>query len=364
MATLVDVKSPTSVNALWRSVLPTAEEIRRARRRLHLKASFIAALVLVSYWGLVIADWSLLVRMGCATVLVTGLIAVATSIMHDANHGAFSRFDWVNRAASYAADALGTSSWMWKYKHNTLHHGSTNIEGIDSDIAQEPFARLTPAQQWRPRHRLQHIYLWPLYGFFAMKSLLIADFKNLATGRIGEKALRKKVDAATVARITAGKLGHLGWAVVVPLLFNPWWKVVLFYIVISWVVGFVLAVTFQLAHCVEGVEFLDESAPHRGADFVPHQLRTTTNVASRVPVLGHLFRWIVGGLDHQIEHHLAPRLPHTIYPVVSNRFQRGCQDLGIDYHLHPGLWAALCSHTRWLKQMGLQPVPVPVSVRR
>ena len=99
----------------------------------------------------------------------------------------------------------------------------------------------------------------------------------------------------------------------------------------SWLVGFVLAVTFQLAHCVDIAEFDDELAPRRGRDFFAHQLRTTVDIASPVPVLGHAFRWLVGGLDHQIEHHLAPRLPHTVYPIVAARFhprlRRGRRDL-------------------------------------
>jgi linoleoyl-CoA desaturase len=341
---------------LWRTALPTAAEIRRARRRLHLKAMFILVLVVLSYGGLVIGNWGLLVRMVSSSVLFLGLIGVATSIMHDANHGAFFRNTRMNGLLSYVADGLGTSSWLWKFKHNVLHHGATNIYGVDSDIAQAPFARLSPWQPWRSWHRNQHIYLWPLYGFFALKNLIIGDIMNLATGKIGGQPLRKRADLGTIARVIAGKVAHLGIFVVVPILFNPWWAVLAFYLSLSWLVGFVLAVTFQLAHCVEGMAFETESAPHGGQDFVPHVLRTTSDVASPVPVIGHAFRWIVGGLDHQIEHHLAPRLPHTVYGSVGRRFREGCEKAGVPYHRHPRVFAALRSHGRWLKSMG-QPVP-------
>jgi linoleoyl-CoA desaturase len=117
-------------------------------------------------------------------------------------------------------------------------------------------------------------------------------------------------------------------------------------------------VTFQLAHCVDVAEFDDEQAMRRGSDFYAHQLRTTVDIASPVPVLGHAFRWIVGGLDHQIEHHLAPRLPHTVYPIVAARFHRACSEAGLPYRLHPGVWAALRSHARWLRAMGRPAVTV------
>lgn len=340
------------LSRLWRSVAPTDDEIRAARRRLHLKTAVIVPVLAASYWTAVVSDVGPLGRLAGAAVLVGVLIAVATNIMHDANHGAFSRRPWVNRMASYTGDVLGSSSWLWRFKHNTLHHGSTNIEGVDSDIAQAPFARLSPHQQWRPWHRHQHLYLWPLYGFMTLKNLLLGDLTNLAKRRIGPQPLRSTPTLAAVVGVLSGKIAHIAWAIGVPLLFNPWWTVLVFYLTMSWLVGFFLAVTFQLAHCVEGVSFEEETTPHRGRDFISHQLRTTTNVDSTLPVLGAAFRWIVGGLDHQIEHHLAPRLPHTVYRKVSTRFRTGCLELGVDHRRHPGVWSAVRSHARWLRTMG------------
>ena len=88
----------------------------------------------------------------------------------------------------------------------------------------------------------------------------------------------------------------------------------------------------------------------------------TVDIASPVPVLGHAFRWLVGGLDHQIEHHLAPRLPHTVYPIVAARFHRVCREAGVTYRLHPGVWAALRSHGRWLRAMGRPDITPDISM--
>jgi linoleoyl-CoA desaturase len=116
-----------------------------------------------------------------------------------------------------------------------------------------------------------------------------------------------------------------------------------------------LAVIFQLAHCVDTAEFAEPDAPRRGEDFELHQLRTTVDVACRVPML----RWIMGGLDHQIEHHLAPRLPHTIYPLVARRLRELCAERDITYRLQPNLRAALRAHARWLKLLSQPPTPHP-----
>jgi linoleoyl-CoA desaturase len=355
---LTAAPSPSSslVAALWRSLAPSLEEVRRARRRLHGKAMVIVALVAASYWALALSNLPLLVRLGAAGALVVGLVAVGTCIMHDANHDSFSRHRWLNRVLSYTSDTLGASSWLWRIQHNALHHGNANVAGFDADIALFPFARLAPSQRWHFWYRGQHVYMWPLYGFLALKNLLISDLLAMITGRLDRQPIRQPRRPGVIARITLGKLAHLGWAVVIPLLFNPWWAVLAFYLGCSWLVGFLLAITFQLAHCVDVTAMFEETAPRRGDDFTMHQLRTTADISSPLPVLGHVFRWLVGGLDHQIEHHLAPRLPHTLYPRTAERFRSACRDHGITYHLHPGVWSALRSHTRWLRLMS---VPTP-----
>jgi linoleoyl-CoA desaturase len=318
---------------------------------LHGKALVILGLFAISFATFVLSNWPIPVRLAGGVGLVVSLIAVGTGIMHDANHGAFSRLRWLNATLAYSSDALGASSWLWRIQHNTLHHGNTNVVGYDSDLALGPLARLAPSQPWQPWYRAQHVYLWPLYGFLALKNLLVSDVVSLVTKRMEGRPIRRPVTAGVVARVVAGKLFHLGWAVLLPLVFNSWWVVLTAYLVCSWAVGFVLAVTFQLAHCTAQSAFADADAPRRGDDFTLHQLRTTCDVDSS-PVLGGVFRWLVGGLDHQIEHHLGPRLPHTAYAAVARRFREQCRVHGVEYHVHAGVWAAVRAHGRWLREMG------------
>ena len=48
-----------------------------------------------------------------------------------------------------------------------------------------------------------------------------------------------------------------------------------------------------------------------------------------------MLRWIMGGLDHQIENHLVSRLPHTIYPLLARRLWQLCAEQDITYRLQP-----------------------------
>jgi fatty acid desaturase len=55
-------------------------------------------------------------------------------------------------------------------------------------------------------------------------------------------------------------------------------------------------------------------------------------------------------------HHLAPSLPHTIYPMLAERLASECATRQLPYHCHPSITAALRAHLRWLKAMGAAPV--------
>jgi linoleoyl-CoA desaturase len=346
----------TASTSLTQVMMPSSAEVDRGRRRLHRKSALIAVLGGTSYAGLVFAPVGVGWRVPLAAVLVVACVATATGVMHDGNHGSYSSSSRRSRVAGWSSDLLGGSSYLWRFKHNRLHHGNTNVVGYDTDIEQMPFARLAPQQPWKPWHRYQHIYMWVLYGFLSLQWFVMSDYVTLARGRVGSHRFPTAPRRRDIALIVFGKMIHLGWAIVIPMLFHPWWGVLAFYLVMSWSVGFMLANIFQLAHCVDRAEFFPEDAPRRGADFELHQLRTTVDIRCRVPVVRRFVSWLMGGLDHQIEHHLAPKLPHTMYPIVAPRLEAECARRGIEYRVHPSITSAVRSHARWLRAMGRRPV--------
>ena len=345
------VESPYA--GLLEQLTPTPGELVRARARLHRKAVLVGALVVVSYWALVLAPGGVLLKLAAAAALVLGLFATATCVMHDANHGAFARNAHVNRLAAWTADLLGASSSIWRFTHNNLHHGNTNVVGVDPDIDQAPFGRLTPEQPWKWWHRYQHTYLWFLYGFLALRWFLYADYVELAKRHRHPGRTRSRT--REIAGVITGKTVHISWAFLIPLAFHRWWVVLTFYLVCSWLIGFALALVFQLAHCNDLVAFTSSERPRRGEDFVAHQLRTTADVDTGANRTGALVAWFVGGLHHQVEHHLLPRLPHTAYAAMAQRLRTTCRERGVSYKVHRGFLSAIASHGRWLRAMARPP---------
>ena len=145
-----------------------------------------------------------------------------------------------------------------------------------------------------------------------------------------------------------------GWALVVPALFHPWWVVLAYYAATSMVLGLVLSVVFQLAHCVEEAEF---PRPPLGTDrlsdaWAVHQVQTTVDFARG----NRLLTWYVGGLNFQIEHHLFPRICHIHYPRIAPIVREVCAEYGVRYAVHKSLLGAVASHFRWLRRMARPPV--------
>jgi linoleoyl-CoA desaturase len=307
-------------------------------------AWFVGAYVLLMF---VVSSWWLALPL--AMTLGVAMAAIGFNIQHDGGHRAYSDYQWVNRLMAMSLDMMGGSSYMWDWKHNSIHHTYPNITGQDDDIDVGFLGRLSPHQKRYWFHRAQGIYLWLLYGFLAIKWHFYDDFFNLAAGRIGgHRVPRPK--GWDLAVFIGGKAMFLTWAFVVPMIFHPVWAVLLVYVVAAFTSGVVLSVVFQLAHCVEEADFPmpDPATGKMETDWAIHQVQTTVDFSRRNRVLS----WFVGGLNFQVEHHLFHRICHVHYPALSKLVESVCQEFGIRYAENKSVLAAMASHFRWLQRMG------------
>ena len=78
------------------------------------------------------------------TIMGISVAGIGMSVMHDANHGAYSYNPLLNKLVEHSLILLGGSSFKWKLQHNNLHHTFTNIAHHDDDIADKPGLRLPP----------------------------------------------------------------------------------------------------------------------------------------------------------------------------------------------------------------------------
>lgn len=295
----------------------------------------------------VVSAWWLAVPL--AVVLGFALAATAFNIQHDGSHGAYSKHRWINKLASMTLDLLGGSSYFWARKHNAIHHSYTNVTGHDDDIDVGFFGRLSPHQKRFRFHRLQHFYLWGLYGFLPTKWHLYDDFHDVLAGRIGPHRVPRP-KGWDLAIFIGGKALFLSMAFGLPMLLHPWWCVLALYGIASFVQGVTLSVVFQMAHCVEDADFPLPSADtgRIATSWAAHQVDTTVDFAPKSRVIS----WLVGGLNFQIEHHLFPQICHVHYPALSKLVEETCHEFGLKYRAYKTLLAGIASHYRWLRRMG------------
>jgi linoleoyl-CoA desaturase len=285
----------------------------------------------------------LLVSIGLA------MAGIGFCVMHDANHGGYSASPLVNRILGFTSDLIGGSSHLWRHKHNILHHTYTNISGMDGDLDAGPLLRFAPWQSRHGFHRFQHLYIWVLYGFFPLRWFFVDDFVELATGRIGGQSFPPP-RGWDLASMLAGKAFFLGWAFVLPIVLHPTWALIPMWLLASLVLGNVMAVVFQLAHCAEEADFHESRGGSQvmGAEWAVHQVTTTVDFAR-----GNGFLcWYLGGLNFQVEHHLFPRICHVHYPALSRIVEDTCRAHGVRYRAEPTFRAALSANVRWLRRMG------------
>jgi linoleoyl-CoA desaturase len=317
--------------------------------RMYLKTATILLGTATLYTLLVFVVQTWWVAIPLAILFALSLAMIGMCIQHDGNHRAYSERPWINRLAAGTLDIIGASSYLWRFQHVVVHHTSPNVDGHDIDIEVGSVARLAPTQKRRWFHRWQHLYLWALYGLTSMRWHLYADFRDMFKGRMGIHPIPRP-SRGDLAVFFAGKAASFALLLGIPMLFHPWWVVLLFYGLVFGVAGVVLSITFQLAHCVEHASFPEpESGSNRMENsWAVHQVETTVDFARG----SRLAAWFFGGLNFQIEHHLFPRICHIHYPALAPIVEQTCREFGIRYTVHDSLWSGLVSHYRWLRRMG------------
>jgi linoleoyl-CoA desaturase len=282
-------------------------------------------------------------------VVLGGLTAaIGFNVMHDGMHGSFSRSKWVNHLAGLSLNFLGANNFMWKSKHNIIHHTYTNIEGIDDDIEAKPLLRLCETQKYYKIHRFQHWYFWAAYSLLYIWWVFFTDYKKYFLGRIGPTPLQK-MSVSDHISFWGFKLIHAFIFMAVPIYMVGFQTWLIGFIIYGCFAGLVLSIVFQLAHTVEHTDFPRASVEtgKMEDEWAVHQLRTTANFATR----NRFISWWVGGLNFQVEHHLFPRISHVHYPEISKIIKKACQDFGFPYIEYPKMREAVVSHVIHLKNL-------------
>lgn len=317
------------------------------------KTIILLALSLLLYCLVLFVPMPGAAALGVCALLGLSLAFIGFNVMHDACHGSYSSNSRVNEILGYTLNALGGNSFMWKQKHNIIHHTYTNVDGVDDDIARSPFIRMCRTQKWVPAHKVQHIYLAFLYAISSLFWILWQDFKKYFTKKVYTSKLPAMSQKEHIIFWTS-KVFYVLFYIALPVMLHGWGAWLAGFLVLHAVMGLTLSVVFQLAHVVEDTEFVHvglNDALIIENEWAVHQVRTTANFSPGSKWITYL----AGGLNFQIEHHLFPRISHIHYPSISPIVKRKCEEFNLPYLSNASFSKALYSHFKLIKQLGMHP---------
>lgn len=129
----------------------------------------------------------------------------------------------------------------------------------------------------------------------------------------------------------------------------PFGEVIIGFLLMHFVAGFVLTLIFQLAHSVEGTT---HPMPNKEGvienNWAIHQMQTTVNFAPD----NKLLSWYVGGLNFQVEHHLFPKICHVHYPNIAKIVKQTAKEFNVPYLENQTFFKAIKAHFKLLRNLG------------
>ena len=266
----------------------------------------------------------------CLVPVCAVLSTSAAMTGHEGSHRSASRSPTRNAAMAYFAFPVfsGLSLMYWREKHDRLHHGHPNVEGVDPDIRPWPFVsskgdheRATPRLRWFQR-------TFQKWAFWPMSTLMAIGMRRSSLIFMAQYYKKHGITREWLKDGFAISLHYVGWMVIPSLIVGPLYAL-LFYAAVWAGVGVFLALVFLPAHA--GLPIVRE----QNKDWV-HQLETTRNL--EMPKFVSFF---FIGLDYQVEHHLFPKIPHKNLPLAARITRAWCEKNGIPYLSEPYVHALL-----------------------
>ena len=325
---------------------------QHANTTMVLKTIVMLSLYFVPYLLIMTQGYSILGLWLCSGIMGLGLAGIGMSVMHDANHDAYSANPFINKLVSQSLTLVGGNNRNWKTQHNVLHHTYTNIYGHDRDIDSKVIMRFSPAGKY---HRIQKVQVFYVFFFYSIMSLYWTTAKDFVQyfefnkqGQHRDSGFQKFI---TLMGLIIWKAIYFTYVFVLPMIFLhvSFLQVLVGFLTLHTIAGLILSIVFQLAHVVEDAKFpIPDDKGNIQNEWAIHQLETTADFSRN----SWLITYFVGGLNYQTEHHLFPRICHIHYPKIAPIVEATAKEFGIQYIYNETILKALKSHMSIISKLG------------
>lgn len=331
-----------------RSELRIAGVFEHRELRSWLKLAVLAVGIAVCLTAMaVFGPWAAIPAIPIAAILCTSLAMLG----HEGSHRSFSASPLRCALLAYIAFPLfsGLGLLYWRNKHDRLHHGHPNVEGLDPDIKPFPFVsshgdhlRCGRGERWFQRN-FQRWAFWP------MSLLMAVGMRRSSILYLVRHPAKHGFSRAWFIEVGCLLAHYTGWLVIPSIVWGPAVGIGL-YMALWGLVGVCLALVFAPAHIglpVVGTQHHDWL----------HQVETTRNLE-----LPRIISFFFIGLDYQVEHHLFPKIPHQHLPRAAAITAAWCARHGIEHMSVPYL-SALADSARFMASAWSREAKDPVEVR-
>jgi fatty acid desaturase len=341
-------------NPLVESYAGLLKNVRAAglmRRRRTFYALVFAALLLIlgaAGTGFVLLGqtWFQLLIAAVLGLVFTQFAFLAHEAAHHQVFSSGQANDWTARILGPLL--VGMSYAMWVKKH-TAHHQNPNVKDKDPDIHtgivafhEEGAATKHGFAAAITRH--QGTLLFPLILFLGLS--LVLDSAKTLFGRRGVRYRFLEIGLLFL---------RFGSYLTVLFVMLPWGMALAFVGVQMAVFGFYMGASFAPNH--KGMPVLEAGSR---VDFLTRQVVTSRNIRG-----GFFIDTLMGGLNHQVEHHLFPDMARPELRRANALVRQTCENNGIVF-TETGLFQSYAHVVRYLNRVGLSaadPFECPV-VRR
>lgn len=325
---------------------------KQGNSTLYIKAFVLLTVYITPFVLLLTLELPVIVQLTLWAVMGFALAGIGMSVMHDANHGSFSKNKTINYLMGHTLNLLGGSVCNWKMQHNVLHHTYTNVAEMDEDIDDKLLMRFCPHSERKGYHRFQFIYVVFFYSILTLYWVTLKDFVQYIQYRRHQVFCEeRKSHSRKLLQILGLKVVYFFTILYLPIAIIglPVGATIGGFLIMQGIAGFILALIFQLAHTVQGTHHpLPNTEGIIENDWAIHQLQTTANFSRKNKWLS----WYVGGLNFQVEHHLFPYISHVHYPHIAEIVKATAEEFGVPYLENQTFGGAVYSHFAFLYELG------------
>ena len=230
---------------------------------------------------------------------------------HDCSHFAFI----CNKKIEYIVTCLFISpenTPVWYKTHGREHHCYSNIVGIDQDIDQYKLKK--KKKRWKNK-------IFKVFFSFFEKILFSNAAEDKELFEFRDIYIFQTILNLLIRSILFTWLIYKSNSLVLLLI-----KIIVFYIIM--LIQFIIVTQINHIHKVNFVS---------NKNYYKHQIITAYNVSPS----SHFMRFLTGGLNCQIEHHLFPSVNSCHLPALSKIIKPLCKKYNIKYNESPSLLLTL-----------------------